>query len=73
MVKVSQQHIKDWLCLCPPIEEQAQIVQILESSLREIDDLVLLVDRQLALFREYRQALITAAVTGQLDIPAEAA
>jgi hypothetical protein len=29
--------------------------------------------KQVALLREYRQALITAAVTGQLDIPEVAA
>ena len=31
------------------------------------------IEKSLVLLREYRQALITAAVTGQLDIPAEAA
>lgn len=54
----------------PPPAEQEGIVAQVSSELGRIDELshraTLMVDR----FNEYRQALITAAVTGKLDISA---
>jgi type I restriction enzyme S subunit len=48
-----------------PIHEQRRIGNVL----RKIPALRDVFDRSIALLQEHRQALITAAVTGQLDIP----
>ncbi len=57
----------------PPIEEQRRIVQILDEQKSRRDRLVATLEHQIALLQERRQALITAAVTGELEIPAVSA
>ncbi|WP_207386876.1 restriction endonuclease subunit S [Frankia sp. Cppng1_Ct_nod] len=52
----------------PGREEQEKIVAEIRSSNAAVDSAVDAIDRQLALLAERRQALITAAVTGQLDV-----
>ncbi|MFH9133480.1 restriction endonuclease subunit S [Streptomyces sp. NPDC017524] len=52
----------------PPLAEQAKIVDAIRSQNREIDALTDKVRRQGELLAERRQALITAAVTGQFDV-----
>lgn len=57
----------------PPVEEQDRIVDAVWQRLRPIDAAVVAIERQISLLREHRQAVITAAVTGQLDIAKAAA
>ncbi|MHB8717742.1 MAG: restriction endonuclease subunit S [Candidatus Dormibacteria bacterium] len=57
----------------PPRDEQDMIVEAAYSQLRVIDRAVSLLGEQVELLAERRQALITAAVTGGLDIPRVAA
>jgi type I restriction enzyme, S subunit len=57
----------------PPVSEQTKIVEILDCETRRYEQTAVKLEDSAAKLREYRQALITAAVTGQLDIPAEAA
>ena len=57
----------------PPEEEQGRVVKQLKARLSRHDLLVTRVGGQVDRLREYRQALITAAVTGQLQIPEEEA
>jgi type I restriction enzyme S subunit len=57
----------------PPIEEQDSIVEWVWARLRHIDAAVDAINRQVELLNERREALITAAVTGQIEIPAVAA
>jgi type I restriction enzyme S subunit len=52
----------------PDVPEQQQIVAVIRRRNAEADRLVDAIDRQLALLAERRQALITAAVTGQIDV-----
>ena len=52
----------------PTLEEQRQIVERIREQNARIDQLVDTVQRQLQLLTERRQALITAAVTGQIDV-----
>ena len=52
----------------PDIEVQRSTVAELDSAMRADDELRRALTRQLALLAERRQALITAAVTGQLDV-----
>jgi type I restriction enzyme S subunit len=57
----------------PPIESQRRLVKELEAEEHALHRLVELGDREIALLIERRQALITAAVTGQIEIPGVAA
>jgi type I restriction enzyme, S subunit len=53
----------------PPTEEQDAIVEAAYSRLRPIDACAAALRVQISLLEERRQALITAAVTGQVTIP----
>jgi type I restriction enzyme, S subunit len=57
----------------PPLEKQREIAAALDCASNAQESGQTLLSAQLDRLREYRQALITAAVTGQLDIPEEAA
>ena len=54
----------------PPMSEQTAVVEYLNEALASTDELVDKTQRSIDLLREYRTALISAAVTGQIDIPA---
>ncbi len=56
----------------PPPAEQDQIVEAVWAAWGRIDQAADRIGRQVDLLIEKRQALITAAVTGELEIPAEA-
>lgn len=51
----------------PPIDEQRQAVELAREQIEHVDELSDLIRRQLPLLDERRDALITAAVTGELD------
>jgi type I restriction enzyme S subunit len=68
MVKISQEHIKDWLTPLPPIDEQRAIVTYLTQKLAPIQRIHAATERTIALLKERRAALIAAVVTGQIDI-----
>jgi type I restriction enzyme S subunit len=53
----------------PPVDEQDAIVDDTWRRLGVIDVATDTIERQIALLQERRQALITAAVTGELEIP----
>jgi len=52
----------------PPREEQVVIRQHLDVQMHRLDELVASVREVTERLREYRSALITAAVTGQIDV-----
>lgn len=52
----------------PPLEEQKFIVVHLLEAMHEIDALLAKAEQLIVLVRERRSALITAAVTGQIDV-----
>ena len=54
----------------PPVEEQAAIVQTYTDQSRAVEGLLAHVNEHISLLREYRSSLISAAVTGQLDVGA---
>lgn len=57
----------------PSMEEQGNVVDMLDLETASIDRTVKKMQAQVALFRERRQTLITAAVTGELDVSRGAA
>jgi type I restriction enzyme S subunit len=57
----------------PPLAEQREIVRHLDQSRAKVEGMVERLTKQIDLLAERRQALITAAVTGELEIPGVAA
>lgn len=55
----------------PPVEEQREIADHLDRETAKIDTLIAKAERFIELAQERRAALITAAVTGQIEIPTE--
>ena len=55
----------------PPPEEQDVIATFIEEQNEKHDAIVEPLKRQIDLLREYRQALISAAVTGKIDVREE--
>jgi type I restriction enzyme S subunit len=56
---------------CPPIQEQVEIVERISRQASQTDTLVAKVERSIDLLREHRAALISAAVTGKIDVRGE--
>ena len=52
----------------PPITEQKEIVEFLDSETQKIDTLITEATQAITLLRERRAALISAAVTGKIDV-----
>ena len=52
----------------PPLAEQQSIVAYLNNATARIDNLIGRTERSIELLREHRTALITAAVTGKIDL-----
>jgi type I restriction enzyme S subunit len=57
----------------PPFSEQQAIANFLDRETAKIDQLVAKVEDAIARLQEYRSALITAAVTGKIDVRGVAA
>lgn len=64
--------VKELTTPLPPLSEQHRVVAHLRRSLDQLRRTNERLLRQIERLKEYRQSLITAAVTGQLDISAEA-
>ena len=56
--------------ICFPIDEkeQTQIANFLNHRTKQIDDLISTEQRKIELLKEYRQSLISEAVTGKIDV-----
>ncbi|MDY7580088.1 restriction endonuclease subunit S [Herbaspirillum sp. RTI4] len=52
----------------PPIEEQTRIMNYVDIQTSPIDTLITKTERSLELLKDRRSALITAVVTGQIDV-----
>jgi type I restriction enzyme S subunit len=57
--------------LIPPIEEQEAIASYLEGVTEKIDDIVFKCHEAIEKLQEFRTALISAAVTGRIDVRGE--
>jgi type I restriction enzyme S subunit len=60
--------LKKLVTTVPPTQEQAEIVRFIDMETAKLDALTSEADRAIALLKERRSALITAAVTGQIDV-----
>jgi type I restriction enzyme S subunit len=52
----------------PPLDEQKQIAAYLDSETSKIDQLIDKANQSIALLKERRSSLISAAVTGKFDV-----
>ena len=57
----------------PPPDEQKLIVEALDAEAERLKTMLAVLQRQIELLREHRQALIAAAVTGEIEVPGVAA
>ncbi|MFC1455712.1 restriction endonuclease subunit S [Microvirga arabica] len=53
---------------CPPIDEQEAIIERIRASNARLDALIEAADAAITLLQERRSALISAAVTGKIDV-----
>ncbi len=69
---IGMPYIRKFVSPIPPIDTQRSIVRELEELRTEHNSLAASLEGQVGLLAEKRQALITAAVTGELEIPVAA-
>ena len=70
MPKINRESLKEVMLMVPPVEEQKAIVEFLNTETAEFDTLTAEAQRAIDLLQERRTALISAAVTGQIDVRA---
>ena len=68
MQKISQRDVREIPLYLPSIVDQRRIVTYLDDRISKIDTLIAETEKFIDLSRERRSALITAAVTGQIDV-----
>ena len=68
MVKISQSLIRGWTVLLPPLNEQRELVKLIEEETTQTETIVDKVAEAIQRLRELRTALVTAAVTGKMDV-----
>lgn len=67
-IQLSLEDIRElWIAL-PKAEEQIEIAHFIEKRLNHFEKLILEAERQIGLLQERRTALISAAVTGKIDV-----
>ncbi len=65
---ISAEKYKNFTIALPGLTEQSRIVEYLDAQTASIDEVTKRVTSQIERLREYRQALITAAVTGKIMV-----
>lgn len=68
---LNHRYFLDTKLLLPPKEEQKEIVEYLDDELEEYDNSIEKIQEGIERLKEYRTALITNAVTGQIDVRGE--
>ena len=71
MVKVSPGQIGSWTVALAPLEEQRCIARHLDEVTSKLDSLITKIREHIDRLDEYRTALISAAVTGKIDVREE--
>lgn len=66
--RINVDEIRSIVVPAPPPSEQHEIAQYLDRELSSLDSLCREAARAIALLQEHRTALISAAVTGQIDV-----
>lgn len=65
---IKSSHLKASITTVPPLSEQKDISKAIDSGLANIDLLIAKIRQAIDLLNEFRAALISAAVTGKIDV-----
>ena len=68
LANLNAQSINELFISVPPEQEQIQIANFLDRKTKQINDLIATEQRKIKLLKEYRQSLISEAVTGKIDV-----
>lgn len=68
MQNIGQSTIKELPVLVPPIAEANALIEKLKMKANQLDDILLKSEISITLLKERRTALISAAVTGKIDV-----
>ncbi len=66
--QISQDDIKNFIISFPPLKEQEQIAQFLDSEISKIDAIIEKIKKQIELIKEYKTTLINQAVCGRINL-----
>lgn len=66
---INMSDIPDLPVVVPPLQEQKSVLATVRREVSRLADLKGRLGRQIELLREHRQALISAAVTGEVQVP----
>lgn len=68
-INLKMEKINDFIVYIPPtIEEQNDIVKLLDSKTRTIDNIIVNINTQIATLKELRKTLINDVVTGKIKV-----
>ncbi len=70
-IELSREKLRDLIVVLPPIGEQERIVAYVTERNYKLDFFISKIEKSIELLKEYRSALITAAVTGKIDVREE--
>ena len=68
IVHIYASNLKDIKIPLPPIEEQKQIAEFLDSEISKIDSIIGKIKKQIELIKEYKNFLINQAVCGKVGV-----
>ncbi len=66
--RVPTEFVESFRIPIPTYQEQAEIANFLDHKTEQIDKLIATEQRKIQLLKEYRQSLISEAVTGKIDV-----
>ncbi|EPV1984447.1 restriction endonuclease subunit S [Campylobacter upsaliensis] len=66
--QISQDDIKNFKIPLPPLQEQKEIAEFLDSKVAQINSAIEKTKRQIELVKEYKNTLINEAVCGRIDL-----
>ena len=69
---LNRNHVHPLIVRWPDVESQRRIAEYLDRASETVDPLIAKVNETISRLREYRTALISAAVTGKIDVRGEA-
>jgi type I restriction enzyme S subunit len=65
---LSLEDVEEAPVILPPVNEQQEIIALLDTETAKLDALTSEAERAIELLQERRTALISAAVTGKIDV-----
>lgn len=65
---LSQELLKNLAVLLPTLKEQEEISSFLDKKLTHINQIIIKARQEITSIKEYRESIITAAVTGQINL-----